>query len=90
MLPRRHGEPDVGLPQLQAQLGIKLASELQLAFRRRRAIAIEPLEWLQVGRAGALEPPRLRGVFEIVVSAHRPRVRCGLVDHAAKLPFVRR
>jgi hypothetical protein len=64
-----------------------LASELQLAFRRRGAIAIEPLEWLQVGRAGALEPPRLRGVFEIVVSAHRPRVRCGLVGHAAKLPF---
>ena len=41
----------------------------------------------QVGPPGAFEPPRLRRVFEIVVSAHRPRVRCGLVGHAAKLPF---
>jgi len=52
MLPRWHGEPDVSLPQLQAQLGIKLASELQLAFRRRRAIAIEPLEWAGWTRRG--------------------------------------
>ena len=50
----------------------------------RRAIAIEPLEWAG-WTPGAFEPPRLRRVFEIVVSAHRPRVRCGLVGHAAKL-----